>query len=261
MDPSKALAAVIIPTYNEVENIRALVGTIRSVDADLHVIIVDDNSPDGTGQLADELALADDKAHVIHRSGKLGLGTAYLAGFNQALAMGCDRVLTMDADFSHHPRYLPSLIRLTETRDVAIGSRYVPGGGVTGWGPSRIVLSRTANLVARTVLGLDAHDCTAGFRCYRRDVLKCIGLDSIRSSGYSFLVETLWRCERAGFRIGETPIVFEDRRRGKSKMSSAEIRGAMWTVYRLARAGWAKPRVSRATAAGLGSSGRSDCHE
>jgi dolichol-phosphate mannosyltransferase len=229
--------AVVIPTYNEIESIPALVALLKATDRELHVIIVDDNSPDGTGQAAEALRLTDSTVHVLHRAGKLGLGTAYLAGFHHALDLGCQRICSMDADFSHHPRYLPELVSLAETCDIAIGSRYVAGGGTVGWGVQRQILSRGANLVARTLLRLDAHDCTAGFRCYRREVLETLDLDSVKSSGYSFLVETLYMCQRAGFSVGEVPIIFEDRRQGQSKMSTDEIRRAIATVFRLAVTG------------------------
>ncbi len=226
--------AVILPTYNERDNLEALIGQLMALEMDLEIIVVDDNSPDGTGQLADELAQRDARVHVIHRAGKMGLGTAYIAGFKYALARGAERVVTMDADFSHHPRYLPAVVALIERYDVGIGSRYVPGGGVSEeWGIRRRWLSRGANLFARTLLGLKAHDCTAGFRCYRREVLQSIELDRIFSNGYSFLIEMMFRCQQLGYTFGETPILFENRRQGSSKISQVEIYKAMWTVLRL----------------------------
>lgn len=226
---------VIVPTYNERENLADLVGNIFDLNVGAHVIVVDDNSPDGTGELADELAADDRHVRVIHRPDKLGLGTAYIAGFKQALAEGADRVITMDADFSHNPRYIPALIVLTERYHLGIGSRYVPGGGVTAdWGVHRKFLSWGANHFARLMLGLKAHDCTAGFRCYRREVLQSIDLDHIFSNGYSFLIEMLYKCQRMGYSLGETPIIFENRRRGSSKISQTEIYKAMYTVLRLA---------------------------
>ncbi|MCS7259355.1 MAG: polyprenol monophosphomannose synthase [Anaerolineae bacterium] len=226
--------AIIIPTYNERENLEALVDQLLALDFDVEIIVVDDNSPDGTGQLADALAQRDTRVHVIHRPGKLGLGTAYIAGFKYALARGAERIMTMDADFSHHPCYVPAVVALTECYDVGIGSRYVPGGGVDAtWGVHRRWLSRGANLFARMVLGLKAHDCTAGFRCYRREVLQNIELDRIFSNGYSFLIELMFRCQRLGYTFGETPILFENRRQGSSKISQAEIYKAMLTVLRL----------------------------
>ncbi|MBX7236855.1 MAG: polyprenol monophosphomannose synthase [Caldilineales bacterium] len=225
---------VIIPTYNEAENIAPLVDSLLALGLGLHVLIVDDNSPDGTGQIADEVAAAHRPfVWVLHRAGKLGLGTAYTAGFELALERGYERIVTMDADFSHNPRYVPSLIDLTRTCDLGIGSRYVPGGGVRLWGLHRRLLSRGANFFARAALGLQARDCTAGFRCYQAEVLRAVDPASIRADGYSYLVEMLWRVQRAGFRVGETPIVFTDRRRGASKISRQEIFKAGSTVLRL----------------------------
>ncbi|MEN6478726.1 MAG: polyprenol monophosphomannose synthase [Anaerolineales bacterium] len=226
-------ALVIVPTYNEAENIERLVTLILQQDAPLHVVVVDDHSPDGTGKLADRLAEQDPRVSVIHRAGKLGLGTAYTAGFRQALSQGYGYAITMDADFSHHPRYLPGLLALMSQCDLAIGSRYVPQGGTEGWPLSRRFLSWGANLFARTLLGLHAHDCTAGYRCYRREVLEHIGLDTIFSSGYSFLVEMLTRCERRGYRVAELPIIFHDREAGASKISRTEITRSVYTVFRL----------------------------
>jgi dolichol-phosphate mannosyltransferase len=227
--------AVIIPTYNESDNIVALVEEILALQVVAHIIIVDDNSSDGTGQIADELAKQYHEVHVIHRPGKLGLGTAYIAGFKFALTLPTDCVLTMDADFSHHPRYIPSLIAQTHVYDLSIGSRYVDGGGAVNCNFWRQFLSRGGNTVARLTLGLKASDCTAGFRCYRRQVLEAIDLDFIFSSGYSFLVEMLYKCQQLGYRVGEVPIIFENRRQGSSKISRSEIWKAAYTVLRL---GW-----------------------
>lgn len=228
-------AAVIIPTYNESDNIVTLVKEIAGLQAVSHIIIVDDNSPDGTGQIADEMAKQYRGVHVIHRPGKLGLGTAYIAGFKFALTLPIDCIMTMDADFSHHPRYIPSLIAQTRVYDLSIGSRYVDGGGVVNSNLWRRFLSRMGNAVARLTLGLQASDCTAGFRCYRRQVLEAIDLDSIFSSGYSFLVEMLYKCQQLGYRVGEVPIIFENRRQGASKISQSEVWKAAYTVLRL---GW-----------------------
>jgi len=225
--------AIIIPTYNEKENIVLLVEEIVKLGLDSHVIIVDDNSPDGTGRLADELATRHVGVSVIHRAGKLGLGTAHIAGMKTALNGGMDSILTMDADFSHHPRYLPGLLAALEHFDVVIGSRYVPGGGTRYCTAPRKALSRGANLFAHTVLGLGAGDATAGFRGYRRQVLESIALDQIVSNGYSFLIEMLYRCQRRGWSVGEVPIIFENRQRGASKISKTEILRAMQTVVRL----------------------------
>lgn len=232
--------AIIIPTYNEVENIALLVQGILELDPESQIIIVDDSSPDGTGDLADELSAQYSSVQVIHRPGKLGLGTAHIAGMKVALESGVDHILTMDADFSHQPRYVPDLVRSLDQYDVVIGSRYVPGGGTLFCTAPRKALSRGANLFARTVLHLRAGDATAGFRGYRREVLESIALDSIVSNGYSFLIELLYRCQRKGWRIGEVPIVFENRQRGASKISRTEILRAVQTVLRL---GW--ERVGR----------------
>ncbi len=233
---------LVLPTYNERENLPALIAAIQALPNPIHVIVVDDNSPDGTGALADELAgrtpagagEPDRTVQVIHRPGKSGLGTAYAAGFHRALAQGADLVLTMDADFSHHPQYLPAILEASRQHDLVIGSRYVPGGGVKDWGPQRQLLSWGANTIAHLVLGLYARDCTAGFRCYRRKVLETVNPASIRADGYSYLIEMLYRCERQGFRVGEVPIIFADRQLGRSKISQSEIVKAGGTVLRLA---------------------------
>lgn len=225
--------AVIVPTYNEAENIAPLIEQLLGLDLGLHVIVVDDNSPDGTGDVAAEWAQINATVHVIHRPEKQGLGTAYTTGFQKAIELGCEYVLTMDADFSHNPRYIPGLLQLAQNNDLTIGSRYVSGGGVRLWGWHRRLLSRGANLLARSLLRLHAHDCTAGFRCYRSQVLQTIDPTSIRSDGYSYLIEMLWRVQNAGFSVAEMPIVFTDRRKGASKISQQEIMKAGWTVLRL----------------------------
>jgi dolichol-phosphate mannosyltransferase len=226
---------VIIPTYNERENLADLIDRILELEIGAHVIVVDDSSPDGTGRLADELAAHNGHVRVIHRPGKMGLGTAYIAGFKQALANGADRVVTMDADFSHNPSYIPALVALMDQYYLGIGSRYVPGGGVMAdWGVHRKFLSWGANHFTRRMLGLKTRDCTAGFRCYQREVLQSIDLDGIFSDGYSFLIEMLYKCQGMGYSIGETPITFENRRHGSSKISQTEIFKAMYTVLRLA---------------------------
>lgn len=225
---------VIIPTYNERENIVDLVHQILALPIDIQIIIVDDNSPDGTGKIADELAAKLPAVSVIHRPGKLGLGTAYIAGFKKGLAEGAERLITMDADFSHDPSYIPELVALANYYHITIGSRYVPEGGVLNWERHRRFLSWSANAFARTALSLKARDCTAGFRCYHREVLLNIELDRIFSNGYSFLVEMIFKCQRKGFTVGEIPIIFANRQRGKSKISQREIYKAMYTVLRLA---------------------------
>jgi glycosyltransferase involved in cell wall biosynthesis len=226
---------VIVPTYNEADNLDDLLSQLLALPVHLGAVVVDDNSPDGTGALADSWAQRQPgRVVVVHRPAKLGLGTAYIAGFKKALfELGAERVLTMDADFSHNPRYIPDMIALSQRVHVVIGSRYVPGGGTRHCSRRRILLSRGANLVARLLLGLRARDATAGFRLYRREVLLSIPLDEIFSSGYSFLVEMLFLCQRRGWQIGETPIIFEDRRRGTTKISRQEIFKAQYTVLRL----------------------------
>jgi glycosyltransferase involved in cell wall biosynthesis len=229
--------AVIIPTYNERENIAQLVFQLLALPTRVAVIVVDDDSPDGTGDIVDHLAAeSPGRVQAIHRAGKLGLGTAYIAGFKRALADGADLICTMDADFSHNPRYVPAMVnRIGQGYDLVIGSRYVRGGGTSGCTSDRILLSWGANALARIVLGLKARDTTAGFRCYRREVLATIGLDEIKASGYSFLIEMLYRVGQRGYRVGEVPIVFENRRLGSSKISKNEVTRAMGTVVRLAR--------------------------
>jgi dolichol-phosphate mannosyltransferase len=227
---------VIVPTYNEAENIRLLAVDILSLPVAVDILVVDDHSPDGTGEIADALAAHHPTVHVLHREGKLGLGTAYIAGFKYALAHGHDRIMTMDADFSHHPRHIPAVIEKSRAEaDLVIGSRYVRGGGAQGCTLPRKVLSWGANAFAKVMLGLQAMDCTAGFRCYRREVLESIDLDAIFSDGYSFLIEMLYRCQRLGWRVGEVPILFENRKRGASKISRREILKALYTVLHLAK--------------------------
>lgn len=245
-----AATCVVLPTYNEAENIVRLVPELIALGPGLRVAVVDDNSPDGTGRLADELAARyPGQVLVVHRPGKLGLGSAYIAGFRHALSQGAAWVLTMDADFSHQPRYIPAMLARAAEADLVIGARYVPGGGAVDSPFSRRLLSRGANLVAHVALGLHARDVTAGFRLYRRAVLESIPLDLIFSSGYSFLIEMLYLVERKGWRVAEVPIHFYDRALGQSKISRAEVRRALYTVARLgwrrlrdrARRGW-RPR-------------------
>lgn len=226
---------VIVPTYNEADNLDELLEQLLALSTPIGAIVVDDNSPDGTGDMAERWAAENPgRVHVIHRPAKLGLGTAYIAGFKKAINdLAAERILTMDADFSHNPRYIPDMIALSRTKHVVIGSRYVPGGGARNCTRKRIYLSRGANFVARTLLGLKARDATAGFRLYRREVLQSIPLDEVFSSGYSFLVEMLFLCQRRGWQIGEVPIIFEDRRKGQTKISRQEILKAQYTVLRL----------------------------
>lgn len=225
---------VVLPTYNEVENIQQLIPQLLDLPVALNVLVVDDNSPDGTGALAEALAAQHPgRVFVLHRPGKLGLGTAYLAGYQRAFELGAEAVLTMDADFSHHPRYIPAMLALAAEADLIIGSRYVRGGGMTSPATRRL-LSWGANFIAHLALGLKAHDVTAGFRLYRRAVLESVPLDKIFSSGYSFLIEMLFLVERGGWRVGEVPIIFNDRTLGQSKISRNEIYKALYTVARLA---------------------------
>ncbi len=224
---------IIIPTYNEAENVRPIVERVLEFVPEASVLVVDDNSPDGTGRIADEMAAADPRVHVLHRPGKQGLGKAYIAGFQYALEHGADRIIEMDADFSHDPRYLPELIKLCDEYDVVIGSRWVAGGGVANWPLSRQILSRFGNAYARAVIWIPLRDGTAGFKCYRRQVLEQIAIHDIQSTGYSFQLETVTRALRHGFTIKETPIVFVERAAGVSKMSKAIVLEAMKMAWKL----------------------------
>jgi dolichol-phosphate mannosyltransferase len=222
---------VILPTYNEAENLQRIAAAIlEHLPPSRRILIVDDNSPDGTGEIAARLAASDDSISVLHRDQKQGLGPAYLAGFRVALDAGAERVIEMDADFSHDPAYLPRLIEATERADLAIGSRYVPGGGITDWGPTRRFISRGGSTYARLALGLPIRDLTGGFKCFRRIVLETIDLDTIEARGYAFQVETTYRAIKCGFRVVEVPIVFKDRTEGTSKMSKSIVAEAMWRV-------------------------------
>jgi dolichol-phosphate mannosyltransferase len=241
---------LVIPTYNEAANLQRIVRAARSelerVAPERHrILVVDDNSPDGTGTIADSLAAQSEAVEVIHRPGKSGLGQAYLAGFTHALAGGAELVIEMDADFSHDPRYLPALLEAAEHADLVLGSRYVPGGGVRDWGLVRRLVSRGGGLYARTILGIDVSDLTGGFKCIRREVLEAIDLPSLRAEGYVFQIEVTYRAVLAGFRVTEVPIVFADRMAGKSKMSSRIALEAMWLV----------PMMKRGTGATLARSG------
>ncbi len=225
---------IVVPTYNERENVRDVAGRLLAALPGVELLFVDDNSPDGTGAVLDELAAAEPRLHVLHRAGKLGLGTAYVEGFGWGLARGYERLFQMDADGSHDPRYLPALLALVEDgADVAIGSRYVPGGGTANWGLGRRLLSRGGSLYARTILGIDIRDVTAGFMCWRRAALEAIELATIGSNGYSFQIEMKYRALRKGLRVVETPIVFVDRRVGQSKMSRAIFAEALLKVWAL----------------------------
>lgn len=210
---------VIIPTYNESENLTLLVQQLLRVDPSLHVLIVDDNSPDGTGQLADALARDEPRLSVLHRPGKLGLGTAYVAGFTYALSHGYDAAIEMDADLSHRPADLPRLLHAAQTADVVIGSRNIAGGATENWSLARHLLSKGGSLYARMLLSLPVRDCTSGFKCLRRSALETLNLAELRSNGFGFQIEVNYLCARAGLRFAEVPIIFPDRQRGRSKMS------------------------------------------
>ena len=224
---------VTLCTYNERENLPQLIPEIHGQLPDADVLVVDDNSPDGTGRVADELAKADSRVKVLHRPGKLGLGTAILAGFRYGIEHDYRFLINMDADFSHHPRYLVALRDLMDSTDVAIGSRYVPGGGVVGWGLKRHLMSRGINTWARLLLGLRTRDNSGSFRCYRIARLAELDLDRFRARGYAFQEEILYRCRKIGCRFTESPIVFEDRRWGESKISWRESVTALWVLLRL----------------------------
>ncbi len=229
-----ARALVVLPTYNEAENVLGITRAVLAVDATLEVLVVDDASPDGTGDLVERERAQEPRLALLRRAGKLGLGTAYLAGFRFGIERGYDFILTMDCDGSHHPRYLPALLAALKDHDMVIGSRYVPGGGIANWPWSRRALSSFANLYARLLLRLPVRDCTSGYRGYTRKVLEMVDPFAIRSSGYSFLEEMAWRVTRCGFRIGEVPILFEQRTLGVSKIDSSEIYLAAWRVLALA---------------------------
>ena len=224
-------ALVIVPTYNERENLPQLVPAILGQGEQFHLLVVDDNSPDGTGKIADEFAAADPRVNVLHRDGKRGLGTAYVAGFKWALERGYDYVFEMDADFSHDPNDLPRLLEGAKRGDCAVGSRWVPGGGTENWSLLRKFISRGGSVYAKMILGVPVNDLTSGFKCFSAYVLRSLDLDAIRSNGYGFQVEVNYRCHRLGYRIVEVPIMFVDRRVGKSKMSA-------WIVVEAARVVW-----------------------
>jgi dolichol-phosphate mannosyltransferase len=231
---------LIIPTYNERDSlegvVRAAAAELERAVPDAHrILIVDDDSPDGTGAIADRLAAELDRVEVLHRPGKAGLGQAYRAGFARALGAGAELVIEMDADFSHDPRYLPQLLVAAEDADLVLGSRYVPGGGVRDWGVLRRLISRGGGMYARLILRVDVRDLTGGFKCIRREVLEAIELDTVRADGYVFQIEVTYRALMAGFRVREVPIVFVDRTAGKSKMSTRIALEAMWVVPAIRR--------------------------
>ena len=227
-------ALVIVPTYNERDNIERLIATVLAQDPSLEVLVVDDGSPDGTGEIVDRIAASNPRVHATHRPKKLGLGTAYLTGFRWALERDYAYVFEMDADFSHDPAHLPQFLKAIADNDLVLGSRYREGRvTVVNWPMTRLLLSYCANIYARVVTGLRLGDATGGFKCFRREVLQAIPLDEVQSNGYAFQIEMSFRAWRKGFRIAEIPIVFVDRTDGESKMSNRIIREAIWMVWRL----------------------------
>jgi dolichol-phosphate mannosyltransferase len=246
-------AWLILPTYNEAENVESLVRAVlprlEESEVEPHVLIVDDNSPDGTGEIADRLAEELQSVEVLHRPDKLGLGRAYLAGFTVALERGADLLLEMDADFSHDPADVPRLIAAAAAADLVLGSRYVPGGGITQWGRVRRLLSRGGSTYARWLLGVPVRDLTGGFKCFRREVLEAIDLEAVHADGYGFQIELTYRAVQAGFTVTEVPIVFRERRLGASKMTARIALEAIWKVpalrLRLRRPAPAPPAAER----------------
>lgn len=225
---------IIIPTYNERDNIPSLVQAIYSFLPTTHILVVDDNSPDGTGALVEEMRAQDERLHILHREGKMGLGTAYIAGFRWGLERGYDYLIEMDADFSHDPKYLPHLLaKARNGADLVIGSRYVTGGGTEDWGLLRKAISRGGSLYARSVLGIKVRDLTGGFKCFKRQTLEAIDLSTVKSNGYSFQIEMTYRVINAGLKVAEHPIVFPDRRVGQSKMSRKIFLEAFTMVWKL----------------------------
>ena len=226
-------AMVIIPTYNERDNIEPIASKILALGDNFHITIVDDNSSDGTGEIADRLADMYPRVHVIHRPKKLGLGTAYLTGFNYALQKEAEYVFEMDADFSHDPQCLPKFLALMGSYDLVVGSRYAKGLSVVNWSLRRLFVSLAANIYARWITGLELRDCTSGFKCFKREVLKSIDLSKVFSNGYAFQVEMNFRAYRLGYKLGEIPIIFFDRHSGQSKMSIKIAREAFWHLFKM----------------------------
>jgi dolichol-phosphate mannosyltransferase len=225
---------LILPTYNEAENIERIVAAalpqLAATGLDHRILVVDDGSPDGTGQIADRIAAESPSVEVLHRTSKDGIGPAYLAGFRHALAGGADLLMEMDSDFSHDPVDIPRLVAATDRADLVLGSRYVPGGGVTDWGLVRRLISRGGSLYARLLLGIPVNDLTGGFKCFRRSVLETLDLSGVGTDGYGFQIEVTYRAVKAGFRVEEVPIVFRDRTAGTSKMSAKIAVEAFWKV-------------------------------
>jgi dolichol-phosphate mannosyltransferase len=235
---TRSSTLVTLATYNEIENLPALVDAIFEVAPDVDILVIDDNSPDGTGRWCDERAAGEPRLRCLHRSGKLGLGTATIEGMKYAVEKGYDYLLNMDADFSHDPRYIAALRAGMDKADVMIGSRYVQGGAIEGWPFKRHAMSRAVNVLARTALRLHARDCSGAFRCYRVGLLAQVDFDKVRSRGYSFQEEILWHLAQLGARIAETPITFADRRRGVSKIDSGEAFGALRIILGLGARTW-----------------------
>jgi dolichol-phosphate mannosyltransferase len=231
-------ALVCLPTYDERENLAPMIEAILAQVPGLEILVIDDNSPDGTGKLADEIAAREPRVHVLHRAGKEGLGKAYLAGFAWALEHGYGLVLEMDCDFSHDPKYLPAMLAAAGEVDLVLGSRYVPGGGTVNWGLGRKLISRGGSLYARLILGLSARDLTGGFKCFRREVLQGIDLATVQCTGYAFQIELTYRASRRGFRVREIPITFVDRRVGHSKMSRRIVLEAIRKVWSIRFSGF-----------------------
>jgi len=233
--PVRLRALVCLPTYNEQDNVVPMTEAILAATPDVDVLIIDDNSPDGTGRLADGIAAREPRVKVLHRAGKEGLGKAYLAGFEWALGHGYELILEMDADFSHDPKYLPGMLEAARSADLVLGSRNIPGGGTVNWGVGRKIISRGGSFYARTILGIPVRDLTGGFKCFHRKVLESIDLPTVECSGYAFQIELTFRALRRGFRVVEFPIVFVDRRVGQSKMSKRivlEALGKVWSIRR-----------------------------
>ena len=224
---------IIIPTYNEKDNLEELTGMLLALRPEMEVLVVDDNSPDGTGIVADRLCEADGRVQVIHRPHKMGLGSAYITGFKFALERDYDLVIQMDCDFSHDPRYLPDFFEKIKDHDLVLGSRYIVGVNVVNWPLTRLLLSYYANVYTRVITRMPIRDATGGFKCFRREVLEAIDLDRVRSEGYSFQIEMSYKAWKKGFRICETPIIFVDRRAGHSKMTPKIAREAAWMVWKL----------------------------
>jgi len=225
---------VIIPTYDERDNVGPIAQALFGIKPDLHILFVDDNSPDGTGRIIDQMCTKDERVHVLHRPGKTGLGRAYIAGFKWAIDNAYSFIFEMDADFSHDPGEIPNFLKTIENADLVIGSRYMHGINITNWPLSRLILSKSASIYVRMVTGMPITDPTGGFKCYRSDILKNIDLDSVVSNGYSFQIEMKYNAWKSGFRIAEIPITFVDRRSGYSKMNTGIISEALWEVWQLA---------------------------